>query len=133
MADSLELHFIVRTDTDSQKEIPMDSAFADTVISIVWMVYGFGISLSVIANVIMNSGEAFVKAIADQTGAVFGNVKIVFDISCVAFSIVLSLFLFDFTIVGTREGTLIAALFTGVVVKVFQRLLFQSVNTLLVE
>lgn len=44
---------------------------------------GFGVALSVIANVIMNSGEAFVKAISDKSGMVFGNVKIGFDVSCV--------------------------------------------------
>lgn len=40
----------------------------------------FGISLSVIANVVMNSGEAFVKAASDVSGLKFGNVKIGFDI-----------------------------------------------------
>ena len=34
------------------------------------IVLGFGISLSVIANVIMNSGEAFVKAISDKSGKI---------------------------------------------------------------
>lgn len=60
------------------------------------IILGFGISLSVIADVIMNSGEAFVKAIADSLHKNFGNVKIAFDISCVTFSIVLSLVFFDF-------------------------------------
>ncbi len=79
---------------------------------------GFGISLCVIANAVMNSGEAFVKAIADTTHRDFGSLKICFDIFCVASSIVLSLLFFDFTIQGTREGTIIAALFTGVVIKI---------------
>ncbi len=83
------------------------------------IVLGFGVSLAVIANVVMNSGEAFVKAIADTTGKVFGNVKTAFDVSCVALSIIISLFFFDFTIVGTREGTLISAFTTGSVVKFF--------------
>ena len=34
---------------------------------------GFGISLSVIANVILNSGEAFVTAISDVSGKNFGD------------------------------------------------------------
>ena len=58
------------------------------------VILGFGISLSVIANVIMNSGEAFVKALADTLNKNFGNVKVVFDISCVTLSVVLSLVLF---------------------------------------
>lgn len=85
------------------------------------IILGFGISLAVIANVIMNSGEAFVKAISDKTGNEFGNIKIAFDIACVLLAIVLSLIFFDFTIVGAREGTIISALFTGVVVKFFSK------------
>lgn len=85
------------------------------------IILGFGISLAVIANVIMNSGEAFVKAISDKTGKEFGNIKIAFDISCVTLALILSLIFFDFTIVGAREGTIISALFTGVVVKFFSK------------
>lgn len=85
------------------------------------IILGFGISLAVIANVIMNSGEAFVKAISDKTGKEFGNIKIAFDIACVLLAIILSLIFFDFTIVGAREGTIISALFTGVVVKFFTK------------
>ena len=95
------------------------------------IVLGFGISLSVIANVIMNSGEAFVKAIADTVQKNFGNVKTVFDISCVILSIILSLIFFDFQIVGTREGTIISALCTGFVVKFFQKRLQKPMNELM--
>ncbi len=46
------------------------------------IILGFGISLSVIANVIMNSGEAFVKAMSDKSKQNFSNVKIGFDVLC---------------------------------------------------
>ncbi len=82
-------------------------------------VLGLGISLSVIANVIMNSGEAFVKALADLVHKEFGNVKIVFDISCVAASVLMSLIFFDLKIVGAREGAVIAAFCTGIAVRFF--------------
>lgn len=85
------------------------------------VILGFGISLSVIANVIMNSGEAFVKALSDITHKEFGNVKIAFDVSCVILALLLSLLFFDMRIVGTREGTIIFALLTGVVVKFFTK------------
>lgn len=84
---------------------------------------GFGICLSVIANVIMNSGEAFVKALADQTHKDFSFLKIGFDVGCVILSVLLS-FLFFHTLIGTREGTIIAALCTGLVVKFFSRILW---------
>ena len=75
--------------------------------------------MTVIANVIMNSGEAFVKAVSEVIKKEFGHVKIGFDISCVVLAVTASLLLFDYQIVGTREGTIIAALFTGIVVKFF--------------
>lgn len=95
------------------------------------IILGFGISLSVIANVIMNSGEAFVKAISDKVHREFGNVKIAFDIICVVLSVVLSLAFFDFTIVGAREGTVISALLTGVVIKIFCKLLRRPLEEVL--
>lgn len=97
------------------------------------MILGFGVSLSVIANVIMNSGEAFVKAVADMLSKEFGNVKIAFDVFCVSISLVLSLIFFDFTIVGAREGTIISALLTGVVVKFFTGKLKEPINEILVS
>ncbi len=87
------------------------------------IILGFGISLSVTANVIMNSGEAFVKAISDTIHKDFGSVKIAFDVSCVVTAVILSLIFFNFTIVGTREGTVLSALLTGIVVKFFQKCL----------
>lgn len=94
-------------------------------------ILGFGISLAVAANVIMNSGEAFVKAVSDVSGKEFGNVKIIFDISCVTFAALLSLILFNMKIVGLREGTVIAALLTGVCVKFFTRLSKDKLNKIL--
>lgn len=100
--------------------IPVNSYVARLIFVVLGVVIlGFGISLSVTANVIMNAGEAFVKAVSDTAKKSFGNVKIAFDISSVLFSILLSLVLFDFTVVGTREGTLIAAIGTGFAVKFF--------------
>lgn len=92
---------------------------------------GFGISLSVVANVIMNSGEAFVKAVSDRTGIKFGNVKIDFDICCVLASVILSLILFSGTVVGTREGTVLTALLTGIVVNFFVKRIEKPLNSAL--
>lgn len=97
------------------------------------VILGFGISLSVIANVIMNSGEALVKAVSDTTNREFGDVKILFDILCVVMALILSLIFFDFTIVGTREGTIISALFTGVIVKFFGRKIKKPLDGILCD
>lgn len=97
------------------------------------IILGFGISLSVIANVIMNSGEAFVKAISDTIHKQFGNVKIAFDVICVVVAFLLSLIFFNFNIVGIREGTIISALLVGVVVKFFTKILQQPINSLIIS
>lgn len=95
------------------------------------IVLGFGITLGVIADVILNSGEAFVKALADVTKRDFGNTKIVFDICWVLFSIILSLVFFDGKLLGTREGTVISAIFVGVTVKFFRPILQKPLDRIL--
>lgn len=94
-------------------------------------ILGFGVSLAVIANVIMNSAEAFVKAVSDTIHKEFGNVKIAFDVVCVIISLLLSMVFFDFAIVGTREGTIITALLTGIIVKFFCSKLTEPLNVIL--
>lgn len=114
--------------------IPINSYFVRLAMVIAGIVIlSFGISLSVIANVIMNSGEAFVKALSDKIHKNFGNVKIAFDVICVLIALILSLIFFDFSIVGTREGTVISALLTGAVVKFFNSKLTVPVNKLLTD
>ena len=95
------------------------------------VILGFGIALAVIANVIMNSGEAFVKAVADTLRKPFGNVKIVFDVCNVSLAVILSMIFFNFQLVGIREGTIISAFLTGAVVKLFGRILGKLVGSLL--
>lgn len=86
------------------------------------VVLGFGIALTIKADLILNCGEAFVKVIADKYKKNFGNVKITLDITYVTLSVILSMIFFDFQIKGAREGTIIAAIFTGVCVKLFTKL-----------
>lgn len=66
-------------------------------------------------------GEALVKAVSDKTGKAFGSVKIAFDACCVALAVALS-FILCGEILEVREGTLVAALLTGVFVNLFGRL-----------
>ena len=80
---------------------------------------------------ILNSGEAFVKAISDTTHKEFGNLKVGFDITCMVLSVALSLLFFDFTVRGTREGTVIAALLTGFVVRFFTKRLRVPLETVM--
>ena len=97
------------------------------------IILGFGIALSIIANVLLNSGEAFVKALADVLGKEFGDVKVAFDVVWVLFSILLSLLFFDGALVGIREGTLISAFFTGMIAKWFRARLETSITAFLAD
>lgn len=99
-----------------------------TMVAIGIIILSLGISLSVVADVIMNSGEAFVKAVSDTFRKDFGNVKIALDVIYVLIAIALSLLFFDFRIVGTREGTILSALLTGIVVKFFCNHLKDPIN-----
>lgn len=114
--------------------IPVDSyAVQLALVLIGTIILGFGIALSVIANVIMNSGEAFVKAISDTIQKDFSHIKIIFDIACVILALVLSLVFFDFHIIGTREGTIISALLTGFIVRFFTGRLKKTLDSILSE
>lgn len=95
------------------------------------IILGFGVALSVIANVMFNAGEGFVKAVSDVTGKNFGDVKIAFDITSVALSAVLSLVLFGGKLVGLREGTLLASVCTGLAVKFFTKRLREPLDQVL--
>ena len=72
-------------------------------------------------KMISRGGEALVKAVSDKTGKAFGSVKIAFDACCVALAVALS-FILCGEILEVREGTLVAALLTGVFVNLFGRL-----------
>ena len=89
--------------------------------------------ISSAADVVMNSGEAFVKPVSDTVHKEFGSVKVVFDISCVIVAVVLSLIFFDFHVMGAREGTIIAAVLTGFVVKFWNKLVRKPLEKLLVK
>lgn len=86
-------------------------------------VLAFGIVIQIKADVIMNSGEAFVKAITDTYNKEFGTVKVIFDVTYVSLSIVISLILCGGKVVGTREGTVIAAIINGLFIKLYLKLI----------
>jgi uncharacterized membrane protein YczE len=85
------------------------------------VVLAMGISVTVIANTIVNPAEGIVKAIAIVSNKGFGDIKTAFDVSWVALAVVISLILFDFELMGVREGTIIAAFMTGYAVKFWNK------------
>ena len=87
------------------------------------IVLGFGISVTIIANRVLNPAEAIVDVVANKINRDFSTLKFIFDVFCVALAVVLSLVFFDFKIIGIGVGTIIAMLGTGPSIKFFVNLL----------
>lgn len=90
-----------------------------------------GIALGVMADALLNSGEAFVKTLSIVSGKDFSTMKVIFDVSWVAISVLLSLLLFNGALLETREGTVISAILTGFVVKLWQKALTKPIEKIL--
>ena len=91
------------------------------------MFLALGVSFTVIADVVLNSGEGFVKAVSIRTGFDFGSMKVIFDVSLVILSIVIGILFFK-TIKGVREGTVIAAVLSGFIIKSLNKVLTDGLN-----
>ena len=91
-----------------------------------WLVVGMavlaaGIVMTVVSGTVMNCGEAVVQAVVRKTGARFGTVKVGFDLACAAFAVLCAL-VFVGHLAGVREGTVVCAALTGVVVNGYMAL-----------
>lgn len=75
-----------------------------------------GVSVEVTAKLITTAGEGIVLAICQVAPVKFGNMKMTFDLTLVALSIVLS-FTFLGHLDGVREGTVAAAILVGQLTK----------------
>jgi uncharacterized membrane protein YczE/cytidylate kinase len=84
------------------------------------LVLAFGISLEVLADVTMLSGEYTVQVAARRFKKEFGILKIFFDWTLVVIALAISLSCSG-TVEGIREGTIIAAFITGPFVKLLGR------------
>lgn len=75
-----------------------------------------GVSMEVTAGLITTAGEGIVLAICQVAPVKFGNMKMAFDLTLVALSVILS-FLFLGHLDGVREGTVAAAILVGQLTK----------------
>lgn len=87
---------------------------------------GVGVTCQLVGRVVMLPGEGMVKAIADTWKWEFGKVKIAFDWTLVLLAVCSSLFFFQ-QVAGIREGTLISAFTTGILVRVFMYFIMKYV------
>ena len=84
------------------------------------LVLATGIIFMLVSNTVMNVGDALVNVISLKLNKNYGTVKIVFDVTIVTLSVILS-FLFFGKLMGTREGTIITACLTGTNVKILSK------------
>lgn len=83
------------------------------------VILALGVFIEVVANVVMLPGECFVKAVSDTYDKDFGKTKVVFDSTMSIMAMIIGIVLFH-QLAGVREGTVVAALLVGMVVKVFK-------------
>ncbi len=84
-------------------------------------ILGFGIWIQVKGNVAMLPGEAMNRAISQVSGKRYENVKIFFDILYIGISAVLCI-LFLGGLKGVREGSIIAAIAVGSIIKLYEKI-----------
>ncbi len=103
-----------------------DTAPASYFHSWLWLAVGMavlaaGIVMTVVSGTVMNCGEAVVQAVVRKTGARFGTIKVCFDLVCAALALGCA-FAFTGHLAGVREGTVVCAVFTGMIVNVYMGL-----------
>lgn len=86
------------------------------------VILGFGIWVQLRGGVAMLPGEAMNRAIGEVTGLKYENIKIFFDIAYIAGSAVICL-VFIGRLEGVREGSIIAAVLVGNIIRFFNKIL----------
>jgi uncharacterized membrane protein YczE len=125
----IPLAFILGYCTDFAKYLIKGISVSHYVTSVLLVVLGtmftaLGVYLTVHAGLIMNGPEAFIRAVSDKTHIKFGTLKSIFDISNMLLAAISSVLIFH-ELYGVREGTVFAAIFTGVFVNIYNKLFYE--------
>ena len=84
------------------------------------LILALGVSMEVTADVVMMAGEGVVSAITKVTKKEFGKLKVAFDVTLVICGFLFSFILFH-RLNGIREGTVLAALLVGTLVRLMNK------------
>jgi len=84
-------------------------------------VLGFGIWVQFKGGVAMLPGEAMNRAISEVTGKKYENIKIFFDVLYIIVAAAIC-FIFIGKLEGVREGSIIAAVLIGNIIKLYNSL-----------
>lgn len=97
--------------------ITLSSYFTQWILCILGIfLVALGVSIEVMADLVTTPGEGIVLAVCKISPIKFGNMKVIFDLTLVCISILLSL-LFLGHLDGVREGTVAAAVLVGLIAK----------------
>jgi len=83
-------------------------------------ILAFGIWIQLKGGVAMLPGEAMNRAISEVTGKKYENIKVFFDIAYIAVAAIICL-AFLGRLEGVREGSIIAAVLVGNIIKLYNR------------
>ena len=101
--------------------IPCSGYLAQWILCVIGiLLIAFGVSVEVMAGLITTAGEGIVLAICQVLPVKFGNMKVAFDVTLVALSILIGLAALG-RVEGVREGTVAAALCVGLAAKQFSK------------
>ncbi|MGK0468585.1 DUF6198 family protein [Clostridium sp.] len=84
------------------------------------LILALGVSMEVTADVVMMAGEGVVSAISKVTKKEFGKLKVAFDVTRVICGLIFSFILFH-RLNGIREGTVLASLLVGTLVRLINK------------
>lgn len=102
------------------RDIKADTYFVQLVLMLIGcVVLAFGIWIQLLGDVAMLPGEAMNRAISRVTGKKYENIKIFFDVAYIAASAIVCL-VFLGEPKGVREGSIIAAVLVGNIIKLYQ-------------
>jgi len=90
---------------------------------------GLGAAMSLDTRIVPNPGDGIVQALADVFKKEVGNMKNIFDFICVGVTSAIS-FLFVHHIIGIGIGTLLAMIFVGRVVALFNHFFLERIESL---
>jgi uncharacterized membrane protein YczE len=122
----IPLAFLLGYCTDFAKYLIKGISVPNYMVSVLFVILGtmftaFGVYLTVNAKLIMNGPEAFIRAVSDRTHMKFGTLKSIFDICNMLLAAISSAVIFH-KLYGVREGTVFAAVFTGVFVNIYTKI-----------
>lgn len=91
------------------------------------VVQAFAVVIELRSNVVIMSAEGLVKYASRRHNKEFGRVKVAFDVTLVISAVLLSLY-FCGHVDGVREGTVIAAVLTGILVSIISARIFTPLH-----